>query len=219
MTEQTLATETATDAASQAPTKTYTQEEFDSAMARTRSSVENKVKKQYDGLGDPEYLRELVSQAEQLKQQEQLKRGEFEKTLQEVVGKKDLEIQKRDAIIKDYKVNTPLLNAAAQLKSVNPDQVRSLLASNVRLNQDNEVEVIDSKGTVRYNDSGQLLQVDDLVKEFLDTNPHFVQPTLSTTNTKSSFNNNNVEFDVSKLDLKNPEHRKRYAEARAKGLI
>ncbi len=83
MTEQTLANETtATDAANQANTtaKTYTQEEFDAAMARTRSSVENKIKKQYDGLGDPDYLRDLVTQAEQLKQQEQLKRGEFEKT-------------------------------------------------------------------------------------------------------------------------------------------
>lgn len=222
MTEQTLAQEAATGAESQVQqtTKTYTQEEFDAAMARTRSSVENKVKKQYDGLGDPEYLRELVLQADQLKQQEQLKRGEFEKTLQEVVSKKDLEIQKRDAVIKDYRVNTPLLNAAAKYRSVNPEQVKSLLANNVRLNSDGEVEVVDAKGQVRYNDQGQLFEVDQLVKEFLDTNTHFVLSTPSTTNTKSSYNGAaNTELDISKLDFKNPEHRKLYAEARAKGKL
>lgn len=221
MTEQTLANETVTDTESQATTtKTYTQEEFDAAMARTRTSVENKVKRQYDGLGDPEYLRDLVTQADQLKQQEQLKRGEFEKTLQDVVSRKDAEIQKRDAVIKDYRVNTPLLNAAAKYRSVNPEQVKSLLANNVRLNPDGEVEVVDDKGTVRYGDSGQLIAVDDLVKEFLDTNPHFVQSTPSTSNTKSNYSGaTNNELDISRLDFKNPDHRKRYAEARAAGKL
>ena len=200
--------------------KTYTQEEVDAMMARTRTSVENKVKKQYDGLGDPEYLRNLVTEAETRRTQEQINRGEFEKTLQELAAKKDSEIQKRDAIIKDYRVNTPLVSAAAKYRSVNPEQVRSLLASNVRLNDEGEVEVVDSKGSVRYNESGIALQVDDLVREFLDSNPHFVQPTPSTTNTKSNhISNGNQGIDISKLDMKNPEHRKRYAEARAAGKI
>lgn len=224
MTDQTLANDVATDATendSQAQAnKTYTQAEVDAMMARTRSSVENKVKKQYDGLGDPDFLRGLVSEAEQRQQAEQIKRGEFEKTLQELAAKKDSEIQKRDMIIQDYRVNTPLVSAAAKHRSVNPEQVKSLLASNVRLNQDGEVEVVDSKGSVRYTDAGSLLQVEDLVKEFLDTNPHFVQPTPSTTNTQSSHTMNvNNGIDLSKLDMKNPEHRKLYAEARAKGKI
>lgn len=199
--------------------KTYTQEEVDAMMARTRTSVESKVKKQYEGLGDPEYLRNLVTEAEQRKTQEQINRGEFEKTLQELAAKKDLEIQKRDVIIKDYKVNNPLINAAAKYRSVNPEQVKSLLASNVRLNEEGEVEVIDTKGNVRYSDNGTALQVDDLVREFLDSNPHFVQPTPSTTNTQTNHNGYNNVFDISKLDMKNPEHRKRYAEARANGKI
>lgn len=217
---ETLENELATDATNQDKvTKTYTQEEFDQAMAKTRYSVENKIKKQYEGLGDPDYLRNLVQEAEQKAQSEQIKRGEFEKTLQELAAKKDAEIQKRDAIIKDYRVNTPLLSAAAQYRSVNPEQVKSLLAQNVRLNQDNEVEVIGSDGSVRYNESGSLFQVNDLVKEFLEANPHFVQPTPATTNTKSSHTSVNNTFDISKLDMRNPEHRKIYAEARAKGKI
>jgi len=120
-------------------------------------------------------------------------------------------------VIKEYKVNTPLLSAAAQYKAVNAEQVKALLANQVRLNQDGEVEVVDTKGSVRYNDAGEPLGVNDLVREFLDYNPHFVQATPSTTNTKSSHTTTvSPGVDISKLDMKNPEHRKIYAEAKAK---
>jgi ligand-binding sensor domain-containing protein len=111
-------------------------------------------------------------------------------------------------------VDTPLLNAAAKYRSVAPEQVKSLLKNNVRLGEEGTVEVVGSDGSVRYNDAGEALGVDDLVKEFLDTNPHFVQPTPSTTNTKSSISNSKEALDVSKLDMSNPEHRKAYAEMR-----
>jgi len=215
------ATEVNTDAQAQtvesqaqAETKTYTQEEFDAAMAKMRHAVTNKVLKPYQDLGDPEELRELKLKAEAQRQEEQLKRGEFEKTLQEMAAKKDAEIQRRDAIIKEYKVDTPLLNAAAKYRSVAPEQVKSLLKNNVRLGEEGNVEVVSSDGSVRYNDAGEALGVDDLVKEFLESNPHFVQPTPSTTNTKSSISNSKEALDVSKLDMSNPEHRKAYAEMR-----
>ena len=125
------------------------------------------------------------------------------------------------SIIKEYKVNTPLLNAAAKYRSVNPEQVKQLLSNQVRLSEGGDVEVVDNNGSVRYNDSGAPIGVDDLVKEFLDTNAHFVAPTVSTTNSKSSLgvesNTGKVEFSA--LDMSNPEHRKRYAEAKAKGNI
>ncbi len=221
---ETLATDTATDAAAttenQAEVKSYTQDEVDNMMARMKGSLERKLLKPYEGLGDPEELKSLKSAEEKRRQEEQLKRGEFEKTLQELASKKDSEIQKRDSIIKEYKVNTPLLNTAAKYKSVNPEQVQNLLARNVRLNEDGDVEVVDNTGSVRYNDSGTPIGVDDLVREFLDANPHFVQPTPATTNTKSYQGGNASEaFDLSKLDLTNPEHRKVYKEAKQKGLF
>lgn len=221
---ETLATDTATDAAAttenQAEVKSYTQDEVDNMMARMKGSLERKLLKPYEGLGDPEELKSLKSAEEKRRQEEQLKRGEFEKTLQELASKKDSEIQKRDSIIKEYKVNTPLLNTAAKYKSVNPEQVQNLLARNVRLNEDGDVEVVDNTGSVRYNDSGTPIGVDDLVREFLDANPHFVQPTPATTNTKSNQGGNSSEgFDLSKLDLTNPEHRKIYKEAKQKGLF
>lgn len=219
MSDNTLANEAtgATDTTSEnlAATKTYTQQDVDNMMARMKGSLEKKLLKPYEELGDPESLRQLKADAEKRQQEQQLKRGEFEKTLQEMAAKKDAEIQKRDSIIKEYKVNTPVLNAAAKYRAVNPDQVRSLLQSNLRLNNEGDVEIVDSQGSVRYDDRGAPLAVDDLVREFLDSNPHFVSAAPATTNSQSNVSNrSNKPLDITKLDMKNPEHRKVYAEYR-----
>jgi len=224
MSNDTLVQDNATDAATletenQAQaTKTYTQEEVNNMMARMKGSLEKKLLKPYEDLGDPEELRNLKSEAEKKAQELAIKRGDFEKTLQDMAAKRDAEIQKRDNIIKEYKVNTPLLSAAANYRAVNAEQVKALLSTNVRLNELGDVEVVDSKGSVRYTDAGEPLGVDALVKEFLEQNPHFVSPTPSTTNTKSNHNpGKDTKVDISKLDMKNPEHRRLYAEAQAKG--
>lgn len=223
--QETLAQYTATDAASQGEnqaqvTKTYSQEEVDNMMARMRGSLEKKLLKPYEDLGDPEELRNLRVEHDKRQQAEQIKRGEFEKTLQELAAKKDAEILKRDSIIKEYKVNTPLLNAAAKFKAVNAEQVKQLLYSNVRLNDMGDVEVLDGKGSVRYNDSGSPLGVDDLVQEFLNANPHFVSAGAATTHAKSNTGIPNTnDFDLGSLDFSNPEHRKKYADAKKSGII
>jgi hypothetical protein len=222
MDDNALATETteATDAPSQAETRTYTQEEFDRHMAGMKNSLAKKYEKQYADLGDPEELRRLKTEAEKRRTDEQLKRGEFEKTLQEIVSKKDAQINQLSQTIKEYRVNTPIVDAAARYKSVNPDQVKALLANQVQLSEDGDVVVVDSKGSVRYTDAGTPLAVDDLVREFLTSNPHFVSPGATTTNTRSNTGvNGNVEFDLSKLDLSRPADREKFKEAKAKGLI
>jgi hypothetical protein len=219
--QETLAQDNATDAAesdleNQAQaTKTYSQQEVDNMMARMKGSLEKKLLKPYADLGDPDELRTLRTEAEKRQQEQQIKRGEFEKTLQELAAKKDAEIYKRDSIIKEYKVNTPLISAAATYKAVAPEQVKALLSNQVRLNEDGDVEVVDNKGTVRYNDKGAPLGVEDLVREFLDSNPHFKSASPATTNTKSNFSSNGSgKVDIKSLDMKNPEHRKAYAQYR-----
>lgn len=201
--------------------KTYTQEEFDNHMAGLKKSLASKYERQYSELGDIEELRQLKTEAEKRQQQEQIKRGEFEKTLSELAAKKDDEIRKRDQVITEYKVNSPLLDAAAKNRAVAPEQVRALLSSQVRLGETGEVEVLARDGSVRYDDSGKPITVNTLVKEFLDTNPHFVQPGASTTNTKSAITpgSSSAGFELSSLDLSKPEHRQMYKEARSKGLI
>ena len=221
--EQSLEATGATDAPAQQPSqdtpatqgRVYSQQEFDDAMAKMKAAVAKKVSKQYEDLGDVDELRTIKTEFEKKRLEEQVKRGEFEKILQDLATKKDQEIARRDQVIREYKVDSPLLEAAAQFRSVNPQQVKSLLKSNVRLAQDGEVEVVDDNGQVRYGDSGQALGVQDLVREFLEANPHFVQPTPSTTNSKSSIaGSKTAKLDLSKLDMKNPEHRKVYAEYR-----
>ena len=193
--------------------KTFSQKEVDDMMARMKGSLQRKLLRPYEELGDPDELRSLKAEAEQRQQEQQIKRGEFEKTLQELAAKKDSEIQKRDSIIKEYKVNTPLVNAAAKHRSVNPEQVKALLSNQVRLNDLGDVEVIGNDGSVRYNDAGEPIGVDALVDSFLKENPHFVSPTVLGLDT------NTGKVDFSKLDMSNPEHRKRYAEAKAKGNL
>lgn len=222
---ETTAQETVTDTEqstteNQATAKTYTQEEFNDHMAGLKASLAKKYEKQFQELGDIEELKQLKAKAERAKEAEAIRKGEFEKILSEKAEKWNSEIQKRDNIIKEYKINTPLLNAAAKFRSVNPEQVKSLLVSQVRLNDSGDVEVVGSDGTVRYNDDGKPVSVEQLVDGWLKDNPHFVQPTPATTNTKSSVGGNKLDnFDLSKLDLTNPDHRKIYQEAKNKGLL
>jgi hypothetical protein len=225
MSDNTLVTDNATDAATeqtenQAPaTKTYSQQEVDNMMARMKGSLEKKLLKPYEDLGDPVELRQLREEAAKKQQAEAIKRGEFEKTLQELAAKKDAEISKRDSVIKEYKVNVPILSAAAKYNAVNAEQVKALLATNVRLNEGGDVEVVDAKGSVRYTDKGEALGVEDLVREFLDSNPHFKLANPTTTNTKSNFSGGQGKVDIKSLDMKNPEHRKIYADYRKKNGI
>lgn len=221
MTDNSLVNDTATDATSDnldnqaQATKTYSQQEVDNMMARMKGSLEKKLLKPYQDLGDPDELRSIKSDYEKRQQEQQIKRGEFERTLQEMAAKKDAEISKRDTVIKEYKVNVPLLSAAARYNAVNAEQVKALLSNNVRLNEGGDVEVVDSKGSVRYTDTGEPLAVEDLVREFLDSNPHFRTANPSTTNTRSnSVGKGAGPLDISKLNMNNPEHRALYKEYR-----
>jgi len=85
-TETPAVTETETQVQSNA--KTYSQEEFDNHMAGLKSSITKKFEKQFAELGDIEELKQLKTDHEKRRQEEQLKRGEFEKTLQELAAKK-----------------------------------------------------------------------------------------------------------------------------------
>ncbi len=225
MSEQNIGNVDATEATTETNTqaeKSYSQREVDDMMARMKSSLSKKLLKPYEDLGDPDSIRQVLSQHQQQQQEVALKRGEFDKVMAELASKKDAEIQKRDAIIREFKVEQPLVTLAAQYRSVNPEQVKQLLKPAVRLNEDGEVEVIDTKtGSVRYDDSGAPLSVEKYVKEFLDSNPHFTSATPATVNGQTNVNKvgGDGTFDLSKLDLTRPDHRKIYAEARRQGKI
>jgi len=216
MSDNTLANEdTGSSETNQAQSvKTYTQEEVDNMMARTKGAIQKKYEKTFAELGDIDELRQLKVEAESRKLEDQKKRGEYDRIIAELAAKKDDEIRKRDEIIKSYTVDMPLVNTAAQLGAVNPKQVQALLKPNLRLGETGEVEVLDEKGTVRYSDKGQPFKVEDLVKEFLDTNPHFKAAGPSTSQSKSNVSQSREKLDISKLNMSNPVDRKLYAEYR-----
>lgn len=196
--------------------KTYTAEEFNNAMASVRKKTESNVLKKFQDV-DVERYRELVQKEEQLKLEEQKKRGEFEKILKETAEKKDQDINQLRSQLNSVKVDGALLNSASRHKAVNPDQVVRLVKDKVRLNDAGDVEVIGDNGTPRYTDSGELMTVDAYVNEFLSQNTHFVQAGPSGSGSTSNTNNKSVqEIDISKLDLNNPEHRRMYKEMRQK---
>jgi hypothetical protein len=225
MSEESLETVAATEAPANAETqvaaKTYTEEEFNNHMAGLKKSMSAKFEKQLSELGDLEELKQIRANAEKQRQEEAIKRGEFEKILQDMAAKKDAEIAEKNRVIEEYTVNTPLLNAAAQYRAVNPQQVVQLIRNQVRLSENGQAEVVDANGVARYDDKGNGLTVDALVQEFLSANPHFVAAAPSTTNTKSAVSGSNGldNFDISRLDLTNPEHRKLYAQAKTRGIV
>ena len=59
----------------------------------------------------------------------ELKKGNFDKVLQDVVAKKDQEISKRDRIIEQYKVETPILEAASEYRDWETDRKSTRLNS------------------------------------------------------------------------------------------
>lgn len=218
MTDQNIGNTEGTDTSqnnNQATVKTFTQDEVNAILAKTKSQLEKKYASKYEELGDPDQLKQIVSEHQKIQQEQQLKRGEFDRVIQELAAKKDAEIQKRDRVIESFKVETPIVDAAARYRAVNPEQVKALIRNQVRLSPEGEVEVLDEKGVVRYDDSGKPVSVDSFVQSWLQSNPHFVSAAPATTNTKSNVTNSATKkLDIKNLDMKNPEHRKIYADYR-----
>lgn len=174
-------------------------------------------RKKFEGFDVDEY-RQLKSAEETRRLEEQKQRGEFEEILKEQATKFNSRIQELENTLKREKVDGALLSTASQFKSVAPNQVADLLKNRVRLNEQGEAEVLDDTGKTAYKDDGSPFAVQDLVKDFLTKNPHFAAPSASGTGSQSKVGGEtkSSDFDVSKLDMNNPEHRAKYAEWRKK---
>jgi len=194
--------------------KTFTQDEFNDAMAAVRKKTESNVLKKFQGV-DVEKYRSMLEKEEEVVLEEQKKRGEFEKILKETAEKKDQRIAQLHAQLNSIKVDDSLLQASSKYRAINPEQVVRLVKDQVKLNDTGDVEVVDKNGTPRYAESGEPLTVDMLVKEFLDTNPHFISAGPSGSGAKSNTQTDGVKpVDITKLDMKDPAQRAIYAEYR-----
>lgn len=164
------------DRSTDSAAKTFTQEEVNQILEQRLARERKRFEKQTAGIDLDEAKRALEEkQAAEMEAAKQ--RGEFEKVLKETVGKKDQTIQSLQERLHQIQVDGALLNAASSQSAVSPEQVSALLRNNIRLGDDGNVEVLDKSGTVRYNDKGELLSVNELMSEFLTANPHFVRAT------------------------------------------
>ena len=191
---------------------TFTQEQLDNIIKSRLEAEKNKYEKK---------LQEEESQKAELLKEQQLKeaksKADIEKIMQERLSEKDSELQKVKDQIKKEKVDNSILSIANKEKSINAQQVVALLKNEVKYNDDGRIEVVDNNSNVRYNAQGELLTIEDRVKEFLDSNPHFRQGSLSGSGSQSAIGGKTVKpFNLQDLDLTKPEDRKAYQEYRKK---
>ena len=189
---------------------TFTQEQLDNIIKSRLEAEKNKYEKK---------LQEEEKQKAELLKEQQLKeaksKADIEKIMQERLSEKDSELQKVKDQIKKEKVDNSILSIANKEKSINAQQVVALLKNEVKYNDDGRIEVVDNNSNVRYNSSGELLTIEDRVKEFLDSNPHFRQGSLSGSGSQSAVGGKTVKpFNIQDLDMSKPEDRAKYSEYR-----
>ena len=158
--------------------KTFSQEELDRIVADRVQREKRKLDKKLEGI-DLEEARQLMLEREQATMERQKEKGEFESILKQTVEKKDMEISQYKQRLESTLIDGSLLSAASKYNAVEPNQVAQLLRSSLKLADDGSVEVLDSNGTVRYNEKADPLSVDEVVGDFLTANPHFVRATPS----------------------------------------
>ena len=174
-------------------------------------------RKKFEGV-DVDQYKNWQQQEEDRKIEQQKQRGEFEKILKDQADKFSNRISELEGTLTKEKVDGALLNAASKNRSVAPTQVADLLKNRVRLNELGQSEVISDDGTPLYKDDGSQMGVDDLVKDFLATNPHFAAPSASGTGSTGKVGGGSKSTDlyITTLDMSNPKDRAKYAEYKAK---
>ena len=192
------------------PSTTFNQEDVDRIVKQRLEAEKSKHQRQIDEVKKQE---EEALKAKQV--QEAKSKSELEKLMRERIAEKDTEILNYKQAIKKERIDNSVLSVASKMNAINPQQVVDLLKSDIKLNDDNRIEILDNNSNIRYNEKGELLTIEQRVKEFLDANPHFSQGSKSGTGSQSSIEGKTVKpFKISDLDMSKPEDRAKYAEYR-----
>jgi len=213
ITEQTEApTETKVEATQEVKEMKFTQDQLDKVISSRLEAERRKYEKK---------LQEEENQKAEIIKQKQLEEAktkqDLEKIMQDRLSEKEQELNRYKNQIKKEKVDNSILSVASSNKAISPAQVVALLKDEVKYNDDGRIEVVDNNSNVRYNAKGELLTIEDRVKEFLDSNPHFRQGSLSGSGSQSAIGGKTVKpFNLQDLDLTKPEDRKAYQEYRKK---
>jgi hypothetical protein len=208
ITEQTEApTETKVEATQEVKEMKFTQEQLDKVISSRLEAERRKYEKK---------LQEEENQKAEIIKQKQLEEAktkqDLEKIMQDRLSEKEQELNRYKNQIKKEKVDNSILSVASLNKAISPAQVVALLKDEVKYTDDGRIEIVDNNSNVRYNSKGELLTIEDRVKEFLDSNPHFRQGSLSGSGSQSAIGGKTVKpFNLQDLDLTKPEDRKAYS--------
>jgi uncharacterized protein YpmS len=190
--------------------QTFTQEQLDNIIKSRLEAEKTKHQRQIDEVKRQE---EEALKAKQV--QEAKSKAELEKLMKQRISEKDTEILKYKTEIKKERIDNSVLSVASKHKAISPSQVVSLLKDDIKLNDDGRVEILDNNSNIRYNSKGELLTIEERVKEFLDANPHFRQGSLAGSGSQSSIEGKTVKpFNIQDLDMSKPEDRAKYSEYR-----
>ena len=217
MSEETKAVEQTTEnkqeetpVVEKAPEQTFTQAQLDNIIKSRLEAEKTKHQRQLDEQKkkDDEVLKEKQLQDAKTK-------AEIEKLMKERIAEKDQELMNMKNMIKKEKIDNSVMSVASKMNAVNPQQIVELMKSNIKLSDDNRIEILDKHNNIRYNDKGELLTIEESVKEFLDTNPHFSKGSLSGVGSQSSVEGKTVKpFNIQDLDMSKAEDRQKYADYR-----
>jgi hypothetical protein len=102
--------------------------------------------------------------------------AEKDRTIEDIRSSDAKERERLLGIISEVKIDREIVASASRQNSVHPSQVAQLLKKSVRLNDEMATVVLDDDGETAINGEGKLMTIDEMVKSFLDENPHFVRP-------------------------------------------
>ena len=190
----------------------FTQDQLDKVISSRLEAERRKYEKK---LQEEENSKAEIVKQRQL--EEAKTKQDLEKIMQDRLSEKEKELNTYKNQIKKEKVDNSILSVASSNKAISPAQVVALLKDEVKYTDDGRIEIVDNNSNVRYNSQGELLTIEDRVKEFLDSNPHFRQGSLSGSGSQSAIGGKTVKpFNLQDLDLTKPEDRKTYQEYRKK---
>ena len=199
-----------TEADAPKPAGSFNQEDVDRIVKQRLEAEKQKHQRMLD--------EQKKKEDEALKEkqiQEAKTKADLENLMKERIAEKDKELADWKSKVKTINVDNSIMAHASKNNAIAPDQVVSLLKHEVNYNDDGRVEILDQNKNIRYNSKGELFSLEDRVKEFLDANPHFRKGSLSGSGSLNSIEGKAVKpFNISDLDMSNPEDRKRYAEYR-----
>ena len=191
---------------------TYTEQQMSDAI-RTRIGQEREKILKKLGTENFDNAIKAIKQKEESDLEQKKKRGEYEDIIKQQADKSNAEIANLKTQLEQIKINDSILSSASNHKANVPNQVVALLKSNVKLNDDGKVEILENGNQPRYNKKGELMNVDEYVEEFLTQNPHFQSATPSGSGSQGNVARVSAKaFNIGDLDMTNPEDRKRYAE-------